>query len=177
MTNSAKNIESLRALTTVSIKQEIRTFDGTLDFIREQATKVASEDHSTTSKKLQKLINLVGEAKKTTAHLEQRVDEAEQGFHILKMGLLTELKWEYINVPGSASEKKRAAILPSDFGKVKRKRRNAATGSKKRKSRKNKQQKTRAKKKKDQSTGTSAAAAVAEAPSVPKKLKIKEEPL
>ena len=139
-----KNIETLRALSTTQIKREIRSFEDTLQYAVEQAKKIADDatdkggGNATTNKKLQKIMVLVSDTIQTTSHLRDRVDEHENGFRTLRLGLLTELKREYINVPGSVSEKKRAAILPSDMGKVKRKRRNAATGAKKRKSRKKK---------------------------------------
>jgi hypothetical protein len=64
-----------------------------------------------------------------------RVVEAEDGFRLLRFGLASELKKELINVPATASERKRAAIVPSDLGDVKKKRKTAG-GVKKKKPRK-----------------------------------------
>jgi hypothetical protein len=67
--------------------------------------------------------------------LEGRVFEAEEGFRLLRFGLASELKKEWINVPAQVSDRKRAAIIPSDMGDVKKKRKTAG-GVKKKKPRK-----------------------------------------
>lgn len=142
---------SLRSATTISLRRDILTFEESLDIFRRHANQLSSEQEQpreNTSggddcdgagkkkKSLSKYIAVIKETQNMLSDLKKRVDDAEQGFSVLKFGLLTDLKREYINVPASISDKKRVALLPSEFGKVKRKRKNAATGAKKKKNKK-----------------------------------------
>jgi hypothetical protein len=132
----AMPLHELRALATEDIVQKVLDFDQTLDYLRTTADEIAGSDQSV-KKRLQKINALVSEGVKSAKLLEERVLEAEAGYKMLRFGLASELKKELINIPAVASEKKRAALTPSDAGDV-RKKRKTTSGTKKKKPRKKK---------------------------------------
>lgn len=132
--------KELRSLLVDKIKTETRSHEETLVYLRDQANALVSgtaHDQSI-KKRLGKIQTLMNEGVKSLALLNERIEEAERGFRVLRKELLTEVKKEWINLPATAPDKKRLAIIPSDMGEVTKKRKtsNGAKNKAKNKSKK-----------------------------------------
>ncbi len=134
------DIEQLRALASDEIIRGVATYREKLETLLEDARKIAALDVSAKGRlmRLETLVNGINE--KADVYFTQRIEELDQGYRRLTFAFLSSAHREFINVPASAADKKRAAVIPSDADEVKKKRKTPAAtqGAKKRKTRKKK---------------------------------------
>ena len=109
--NGGDQVEKLRATSTRQIKQDARTLTEAVCQLRDTVASLDKAAFST-----QRVNGLLDKADRAIVLLERRVCDAEDEFRALAFSLLSSVKRETINVPADWSDRKSAAIVPSDMG-------------------------------------------------------------
>ena len=106
-----QSVEQLRAVSTKELRSEARTLRSAVETFR-----VSVETMDTKTVTAARINAIADECRRAIKLLDRRVCESEDQLRAISFGMLSDMKRELINVPPEWSEKKRAAIVPSDLG-------------------------------------------------------------